>query len=114
MQSLLQADGMTAALFDDVPIGIVPWRISPLIRSMVASTQLDRAGEILKEYLATRNTEHFLQEACVCGSSASPTRTIPFWSVLVLFVLGIFPGVIALYWHKRLICPDCRRARGRA
>ena len=114
IQSMLQADAVTAELFDDVAAGVVPGRIASPIRIMVASTQRDRAREIVTDYIDKRSSQDSSRENCVCGNSAPPKPTIPLSLVILLFLLGIFPGVVALYWHKRLICPQCRRARGRA
>ena len=50
--------------------------------------------------------------ACGCGSTSEARRLIPVWLIIIGFIFGIIPGVVALYGHRRLLaCGDCGHIR---
>ena len=45
---------------------------------------------------------------CACGSKVEAHRIIPVWLIVMLFFCGIFPGIVALYCHNRVVaCGGC-------
>jgi len=53
-----------------------------------------------------------MAQTCTCGSRPPPKKIIPVWLIIVLFICGILPGIVALYCHNRLVaCGDCGRIR---
>ncbi len=48
---------------------------------------------------------------CSCGGTDA-RRIIPVWLIILLFICGILPGIVALYGHRRLVaCGECGRIR---
>jgi hypothetical protein len=51
-----------------------------------------------------------MNATCACGSRQPPRNVIPVWLIVVLFICGILPGIVALYGHNRLLaCAECGR-----
>ncbi len=47
---------------------------------------------------------------CDCGNHDEPKRVIPVWLIVILFICGILPGIVAAYCYRRLLaCGGCGR-----